>query len=128
MTAKLDTKHWECVENNNYFASHFYAGGGGGGGNNIYNVECGKTKTILFPILCWGGIILFIMDHPPGHTSMICTVSCVYCHPYPSRVTLFVAEAYTLPHSGKGCCGPSKGDDAETIIPLNTLFGDILIN
>ena len=23
----------------------------GGGGNNIYNVECGKTKTILFPIL-----------------------------------------------------------------------------
>ena len=59
---------------------------------------------------------------------VVCPYLVILAHKYPPRVTLFYAEAYHLPHSGNGCCGRrrgglSKGDDAETIIPLNTLFG-----
>ena len=41
----------------------------GGGGVIIFLMwSVGKLKLFCFPFLCWGGMILFIMDHPPGHT------------------------------------------------------------
>ena len=75
--------------------------------------ECGKTKTILFPIFMLG-IILFILDHPPGNTcydmqSKGCLLSTVSSTNDPFRCRSII---YTLPHSGKGCY------DAESIIPL----------
>ena len=54
------------MENYNYFVSHFYAGGGGG--NNIYNEECGETKTILFPIFMLGRDNTIYIGPPPGQT------------------------------------------------------------
>ena len=39
------------------------------GGIIIFIVwSVGKLKLFCFPFLCWGGILIFIMDHPPGHT------------------------------------------------------------
>ena len=66
------------------------------------------------------------MDHPLCHTfydkqGKGCLLSTVSSTDDPFRCRSIYST-----HSGKGCCGFHKCDDAET--PLNTWFCDIMIN